>query len=218
MTHSHTHSHDKGGCCGHDHEDIHDHNPLKLSHRWILSVLIVGILLITLRSFIVGQMLVRVTSYSANASYADAIRICKKIIAIDGKNKLAWTSLGYAYMDMSQTDEAIAVFEKVLSLYPDDKGAASFELGQAYYSKGDYVKAIGYFERIRSAGVHASVMLEADILKYRHGTLGFKNLNSMQTLLKDLVVSYQKTGNMLMASGVRKEYDSYKNKHSRVLF
>ena len=61
-----------------------------------------------LRSFIVGQMLVRVTSYSANSSYSDAIRICKKIITIDGDNMQAWTSLGYAYMDLSQVDMAIA--------------------------------------------------------------------------------------------------------------
>ena len=65
--------------------------------------MIVGVLLILLRSFIVGQMLVRVTSYSANSSYNDAVRICKKIIAIDKDNKQAWTSLGYAYMDLSRS-------------------------------------------------------------------------------------------------------------------
>jgi len=56
---------------------------------------------------------------------------------------------------------------------PKDKGAASFELGQAYYAKGDYSKAIEYFERVRSAGPRAGVLLEADILKYRHGALDF---------------------------------------------
>ena len=139
-THEHAHSHAKDCACDHDHG--HDQHPLSLTRRWLFSVFIIGLLLIFLRSFIVGQMLVRVTSYSANSSYNDAIRICKKILILDRDNKQAWTSLGYAYMDLSQVDMAIPVFEKVLMLNPDDKGAASFELGQAYYLKGGYAKAI----------------------------------------------------------------------------
>ncbi len=204
--------------CNHDHEHSHDHHSMSLSQRWSLSVLIVGVLLILLRSFIVGQMLVRVTSYSANGSYRDAVRICKKIITIDKDNKQAWTSLGYAYMDLSRSDMAIPVFEKVLLIDPEDKGAACFELGQAYYTKGDFVKAIGYFERVRSAGPRAAVLLEADVLKYRHGTLGFRSLNSMQTLLGALLECYKKTGNTVQAAAVQKEYGFYKNKHSKVLF
>lgn len=212
------HTHAKGCACDHGSEHAHDHHPLKFAHRWLLSVLIVVVLLLLLRPFLVGQMLVRVTSYSANSSYADAVRICKKIIVVDKGNKQAWTSLGYAYMDMSQTDMAIPVFEKVLQINPDDKGAASFELGQAYYAKGDFAKAIENFERVRSAGPRAAVLLDADILKYRHGTLGFRSLNSMQTLLGLLLDCYQKTGDAAQAAEIQKEYDFYKNKHSKVLF
>ena len=213
-THAHSHSHAKD-CCDHSHDGL---DTLSLGNRWLLSVLIVGILLIFLRSFVVGQMLVRVTSYSANASYSDAIRICKKIITIDSGNKQAWTSLGYAYMDLSQIDMAIAAFDRVLVLNPEDKGAASFELGQAYYAKGDFAKAIGYFERVRTAGPRAAALLDADILKYRHGTLGFRSLNSMQNLLGALLECYQKIGDTAHAAAIQKEYDFYKNKHSRILF
>jgi len=183
-----------------------------------LSILVVGVLLFLSRSFIIGQMLVRVTSYSVNSSYSDAVRICKKILFLDPGNKQAWTSLGYAYMDLSQTDNAIAAFERVLSLDPEDKGAASFELAQAYYAKGDFAKAIESFERVRSAGPRAAALLDADILKYRHGTLGFRSLNSMQTLLGFLLDCYKKTGNNVKAVEIQKEYDSFKNKHSRILF
>lgn len=214
--HAHEHKHDCS--CDHDHGHAHDHNSLSLFHRWVLSVLIIGVLLVLLRSFIVTQMLVRVTSYSANASYSDAVRICKKIIAIDQDNKQAWTSLGYAYMDMARVDKAIAVFERVLLLDPQDKGAASFELGQAYFLKGDWGKAIECFERVRSAGPRAAALLEADVLKYRHGTMGFRSLNSMQTLLGDLLECYQKTGDTVKAAAIQKEYDYYKNKHSKILF
>jgi tetratricopeptide (TPR) repeat protein len=163
-------------------------------------------------------MLVRVTSYSVNSSYPDAVRICKKIIAIDRDNKQAWDSLGYAYMDMSQVNRAIPVFEKVLVIDPKDKGAASFELGQAYYLKGDWARAIVYFERVRSAGPRAAALLDADILKYRHGTLGFRSLNSMQYLLGMLLECYKKTGDLAQAAIVQKEYEFYKNKHSKILF
>lgn len=218
----HAHSHPKDCSCdkGHSHEEghDHDHNALSLSQRWLLSVLIVGGLLILLRPFIVGQMLVRETSYSTSSSYKNAIRICHKIIAIDKDNKQAWTSLGYAYMDLSRSDLAIPAFEKVLLLDPEDKGAASFELGQAYYSKGDFPKAIEYFERVRSAGPRAAALLNADILKYRHGTLGFQSLNSMKLLLGMLLDSYKKTGNAAQADEIQKEYEFYKYKHSIILF
>ena len=214
MTNSHTHSHAQDCAC----DQNHDHHPLSLYRRWLLTLLLVGGLLILLRPFIVGQMLVRVTSYSANSSYSNAIRICKKIITIDKDNKQAWTSLGYAYMDLSRSDMAIPVFEKVLLLDPEDKGAASFELGQVYYAKGDWARAIGYFERVESAGPRAAALLDADILKYRHGTLGFRSLNSMKTLLGMLLECYKQTGNAAQGAVIQKEYDFYKNKHSKILF
>jgi tetratricopeptide (TPR) repeat protein len=163
-------------------------------------------------------MLVRVTSYSASSSYNNAIRICKKIITIDKGNKQAWVSLGYAYMDISRSDLAIPVFEKVLLLNPQDKGAASFELGKVYFSKGDFVKAIWYFERVESAGPRAGDLLEADILKYRHGKFAFRSLNSMQSMRGMLLVCYKKIGNTAKVAEIKKEYDFYKNKHSKVLF
>lgn len=216
MTDTHKHSHADGCGCAHDHG--HEHQAISLTRRWALSLLFIGISLFLLRSFIVAQMLVRVTSYSTSSSYANAIRMCKKIIAIDSQNKQAWDSLGYVYMDNSQVDMAIPAFEQVLMIDPHDKGAASFELGQAYLAKGEYPKAIECFERVRNAGPRASVLLEADVLKYRHGTLGFRSLNSMQTLLGLLLECYQKTGDTVQAAEVQKEYDIYKAKHSRVLF
>jgi tetratricopeptide (TPR) repeat protein len=205
-----THSHAQDCTC--------DQDPLSLARRWGLAVLFIGISLVLLRPFIVGQMLVRVTSYSASSSYSDVVRICKKIIAIDRDNKQALVSLGYAYMDLSRSDMAMPVFEKVLLLHPEDKGAASFELGKIYYSKGDFLKAIGYFQRVRNAGPRAAVLLDADILKYRHGTLGFRSLNSMKTLLRSLLECYKQTGDTARVAQTQKEYDLYKSRHSKILF
>jgi tetratricopeptide (TPR) repeat protein len=216
--HNHAHSHPPSKDCSCEHDHDHGEYSLSLAHRWGLSILIVGALLLLLRPFIVGQMLVRVTSYSASSEYKDAVRICEKIIAIDQGNKQAWTSLGYAYMDLSRADLAMTAFEKVLLLDPENKGAVSYELGHIYYAKGDWAQAIAYFERVRSSGPRAAVLLEADILKYRHGTLGFRSLNSMQSLLGMLMDSYKKTGNTAKAAEVQNAYDLYKAKHSKILF
>jgi len=204
--------------CHHEHSHDCNHGQMSFFTRWMLSVLMVGLILILLRPFLIGQMFVRVVSYSAYSHYSDAIRICKKIIFIDKDNQQAWTALGFSYMDSLQVDRAIAAFKKVLLLNPQDKGAASFELGQAYFSKKDFTRAIVYLQRVRSAGSRAGALLDADILKYRHGISGFKSVNSMQSLLGMLLTCYKQTGDIVQEAQIQKEYDFYQNKHNRILF
>jgi len=212
-SHDHKHDHD------HDHDHSHhQHSPFGIGPRWGVSIVIIVVLLIVLRPFILGQLQVRVTSYATASMFNDAVRLSEKIISLDPNNIQAWDSMGYAYMDMSNSDMAKMAFEKVIQINPQDHGAASFELGQIFYDKGNYPDAIQYFERVRQAGPRASELLEADILKYRHGTFGFRSLNSMETLLGDLLDCYQKTGHSLLASQVQEEYNQYKHKHSKLLF
>lgn len=215
-SHAHSHSHSHSKECASEH--VHDHSRISFSTRWLLSVLMVGVILILLRPFLIGQMFVRVTSYSAYSYYNDAIRICKKIIAIDRDNQQAWTSLGYSYIDQARVDRAIAAFQEVLLLNPQNKGAASFALGQAYFLKKDFAKAIVYFQRVRSAGPRAGALLDADILKYRHGIMGFQSVHSMRSLLAMLLKCYKETGDAVKAVQTQKEYDIYKNKHENILF
>ncbi len=206
--------------CDHEHQPTggHAHSPWTITRRWILTLVLVGGLLMFLKGFIISQMLVRVTSYAANADYQDAARICRKILWIDPDNLKAWTSLGYAQMDLARPDLAISVFEQVLLLNPRDSGAASFELGLAHFAQGEWDKAIENFERVRRAGPRAGALLEADILKYRHGIQGFRDLNSMETLLQDLSLCYEKTGNAALAQEVRHQYDLYHSQRRKVLF
>ncbi len=178
----------------------------------------VGTILVLLRPFLIGQMFVRITSYAAYSYYNDAIRLSKKIIAIDKDNIQAWTALGFAYMGASEEDKAIAAFGKVLQLAPQDKAAASFELGQAYFLKKDLAKAIVYFERVRSAGPRAGALLDADILKYRHGISAFQSVHSMRSLLSMLLKCYKETGDQAREAEIQKEYDLYKSKHEGILF
>lgn len=222
------HDHDKKDSEAHDHKHEHthththdhncDHNPIKFNYRWLISLVIVVIFVVVLRPFLVDQLFVRVTSYSAYASYDQAIRMCNKILFFDKENIRALTSLGFSYMDIGQKDEAIKVFGKVLQLNPQDQGAASFELGSAYFSKQDYAKAITYFERIKRTDPHGETALNADILRYRHGAIAFKSLHSMQSLLSMLGESYKQIGNTAKAQEVQKEYDVYNNKNKGRIF
>ena len=98
--------------CHHEHSHDCNHSQMSFFTRWMLSVLMVGLILILLRPFLIGQMFVRVVSYSAYSHYSDAIRICKKIIFIDKDNQQAWTALGFSYMDSLQVDRARRRVEK----------------------------------------------------------------------------------------------------------
>ena len=198
----------------------HDHSPGQMSFatRWIISIVMVSSIWMFLQTFCLEQMLVRVTSYASYNAYGDVIRICKKIIFLDRDNITAWISLGYAHMDQKDTEAAMATFNQVLALNPQDKGAASFELGKAYFLKGNFPKAIHYFETVRNTGPRAAALLDADILKYRHGAASFRSLNSMQALLGMLKECYKKTGDQLKAREIQKELDLYTAKPKRRFF
>ncbi len=204
-------------CCQHD-DHCHDHPQMSLPTRWLISLVIIVVALIFLRSFILEQMFVRVTSYASYNSSDEVIRLCKKIIFVDKGNIQAWTSLGYAYLDKKDMNAAMGAFNQVVVLNPQDRGAATFELAKIYFYKDDFAKARFYFESIRSSSVRAGALLDADILKYRHGAASFRSLNSMQNLLGMLMECYEQLGDKLNAQEVKKEYELYKAKGPRKFF
>ena len=71
---------------------------------------------------------------------------------------------------------------------------------------------------MRKAGPRAGALLDADILKYRHGVSGFQSVHSMKNLLSMLLECYQQTGDVAPAAEIQKEYDLYKNEHKRIFF
>lgn len=84
--------------------------------RWLASVFIMACLLVVLKPFIERQMLLRAASYFAGASYGDAIRLWKRVVYLDGNNVRVWTSLACAYEKNGQEDEAVAAYNKAVSL------------------------------------------------------------------------------------------------------
>ena len=76
-----------------------------------------------------------------------AIDEVKKAVKIDPKYSEAHNFLGAIYINMEKWDMAIDSFEKALAniLY-DTPSAAHYNMGWAYYRKGDYVSALKQYE------------------------------------------------------------------------
>jgi tetratricopeptide (TPR) repeat protein len=71
--------------------------------------------------------------------------LVKKTVA-EPKNHEAWCLLGNAYFDADLPDEAIAAYNKALSLRPDDTNILN-DQGAMYRQKGDFVSALANFEK-----------------------------------------------------------------------
>jgi type IV pilus assembly protein PilF len=76
-----------------------------------------------------------------------AIKELKKAISLDPNYSEAYNFLGVIYSGMGKWDEAIEAFEKALSniLY-DTPAFAHYNMGWAYYRKGDYDSAIRQYK------------------------------------------------------------------------
>lgn len=150
--------------------NIHHHHSGGLFKRCLVSALIVLSLLFLVKPFMAQQMLLRAAAYFSCASYDEAIRVCKKIIFIDSNNAKAWSSLGYAYREKGDIENALGAYKKVYSLKPDDSGA-NFDLGMVYFSKKEFSKAVPYFEYIRGKGHDGSSSLGINLVNYHRSAL-----------------------------------------------
>lgn len=210
--------------CPHHHHDDHEsgpdgpHQAMNFFSRWVLSLLLVTSVFVFLEPFLISQLFIRVVSYSSYGHYPDVVRICKKILIFDRHNRRASTALGFAYMDQGRLDEAIEAFEKFGSLDFQEWEALYFEWGRAYFLKKEYTKAVGYFELVRKIGPQAGILLDAAMLKYRHGTLGFQSVHSLRNLLAMLAECYKQMGDMAKARQIQTEYEAYNKKHKTIIF
>jgi tetratricopeptide (TPR) repeat protein len=185
--------HHDGCACGHDHG--HHHRPVSgFALRLAVSISIVAGLLFLLKPFLVQQMFVRVSSYLACASYGDAMRVCKKIVCIDGNNLKAWSSLGYVYQKSGPGRDAVAAYEKVLSVDPGNRSAL-FDLGMIHFSEGEIPEALPYFKSLYNAGPDPVDPLEVSVLDHYRGAF---------TMLREC---YKRTGDAARAGEIEQEME-----------
>lgn len=72
----------------------------------------------------------------------------KKAIEIDPEYAAAYKELGDAYLQTGNLEGGIYCLEKSLEIQPD-QGPVIYNLGLAYFNKGDKKKALGYFSRFK---------------------------------------------------------------------
>ncbi|SEM23783.1 TPR repeat-containing protein [Syntrophus gentianae] len=80
-----------------------------------------------------------------------AIEEMKKAVDLDTKYSEAYNYLGVIYIDLEKWDLAIECFEKALAniLY-DNPAMAHYNMGWAYYKKGNYPAALQQYELARA--------------------------------------------------------------------
>jgi arylsulfatase A-like enzyme/Flp pilus assembly protein TadD len=112
-------------------------------------------------------------AYSNKGDFEKAIGGYEKALSLDNELPIAFNNLGTAYLSIfiktkdSRTynglgdaysragnlEGAIYSWEKALELRPDF-GQTLYDLGLAYFKKGDKVKALGYFNKYKESSYH----------------------------------------------------------------
>jgi tetratricopeptide (TPR) repeat protein len=97
-----------------------------------------------------------------NGDFPMAIKLLKRAVDVDPRNKYAWNNLGLAYLSIRQGDDAVASFKKALEINPYDEFAYN-NLGRAYWQDRRYDDAADAFHK----------QLENNPLdKFAHANLG----------------------------------------------
>jgi tetratricopeptide (TPR) repeat protein len=90
----------------------------------------------------------------------EAVTLLEAAIAEDPANVRASLYLGLVYQQLNRLDEAIVVYRHVLPRAGQDSALIAYNLGNAYYSKGNPQTAEEYYSRaLESDPVHASSYL-----------------------------------------------------------
>jgi tetratricopeptide (TPR) repeat protein len=77
----------------------------------------------------------------------------KKAIEMDPEYAAAYRELGDAYVQTDNLEGGIYCLEKSLEIQPD-QGPVIYNLGLAYFNKGDKKKALGYLSRFKQKHAH----------------------------------------------------------------
>jgi tetratricopeptide (TPR) repeat protein len=81
-----------------------------------------------------------------NGNFPVAIVLLKRATEVDPKNKFAWNNLGLIYLQMRESDQAIAAFQKQLEVNPYDEFAWN-NLGRVYWNDRKYDDAVKAFNK-----------------------------------------------------------------------
>jgi tetratricopeptide (TPR) repeat protein len=110
----------------------------------------------------------------------DALVYLESAVAENPGNLRAAVYLGLSYQQLDRTDEAIAVYRRILPGAGKDTAMVAYNLGNAYYTKGNSSLAEQYY----------SQAIEADPV-YASAYLNRANARVGQGALRDAIVDYE---------------------------
>ncbi|MDR1618361.1 MAG: tetratricopeptide repeat protein [Treponema sp.] len=102
----------------------------------------------------------------------DALVFLENAVAEDPANMKAFLYLGIVYQQLSRLDEAIAVYRKILPRAGAETARVAYNLGNAYYGKGNAVFAEQYYtQAVEADGTFASAWLNRANTRVKTGSL-----------------------------------------------
>jgi tetratricopeptide (TPR) repeat protein len=87
------------------------------------------------------------SNYYRAGKIDEAIKECNKLSKLKNNRKLAYTWLGYLYIQKEMYDKAITYYEKAVEIDPNDQELL-YSCALAYYRSGNIKMAKNYWEKI----------------------------------------------------------------------
>ena len=110
----------------------------------------------------------------------EALQFLEAAVADDPAHVQAFIYLGIAYLQLNRVDDSIAVFEKILPRGGSETARIAFNLGNAYFKKGNYQAAMDNYSKALAADPSFSTAM-----------LNRANSKIQTGALKDAVADYQ---------------------------
>jgi tetratricopeptide (TPR) repeat protein len=102
----------------------------------------------------------------------EAVSFLEAAAAEDPAHVRAFLYLGMAYLQLERLDEAIAVYQKILPRGGDETARIAYNIGNAYYAKGNAGFAVRYYtQAIETDPAYASAYLNRANTRVRTGDL-----------------------------------------------
>lgn len=162
-------------------EHNHREFELKLRYRIIINLFVIVLLFFALRPFIAAQIANRGDRFLSYGMYKNAVKKYKTSLFLDAYKSENWNWLGYAYELLGEKDKAIEIYNKAVSLDPNNR-IAYHDAGMIYMRNGDYKTAGEYF--LKASRVD---------LKYKTSVME-DNYSFHRSALRMLAYCYEKLG------------------------
>jgi tetratricopeptide (TPR) repeat protein len=143
----------------------------------------------------------------SRAEYQTSIRLFNQVLAEDPDHRLSLLSRGSAFLRSNRLDEAVADFDRVISLYPENARAYHLR-GLAKASRGDELEALQDFDKaIEIDAVYGAAYASRAAVHERlgHDDLASEDVAMMASLARVNLETYAVENNVWQSEHLRVE-------------